>query len=180
MLLQDALNSPISWDHVDGPHLITDKNKKIVDFSLGIGPDRILGPEDDDKFLADCLEVLKSGRHMPGIPGYSPLHEKLALSYEKPYAEAGAAARVLGFFKSSSEANTAAIRCARLLALDHESRFKHGGGDPKRTKILRCGFLGWHDIQMAASPAWHEQLNCEKRWEKGGRDSSLYRTIQEY
>lgn len=195
--LHDAQGRPVEWDRVEGPYLFTKNNHRAVDFSLGCGPDRLLDPEVGRTGEA-CAGVLKCGCH---LPGYGPEHHKLASKFEKPYAEVGVDCRVIGLFKSSSEANTAVLRCARLLSqgkeeeqmeMVSESDKNTSGGfsflglllttifsmffvlfcgpkqrtkspNKKRTKVLRCGFLGWHDWQIAGTPSWHEPLNSEKR-----------------
>lgn len=58
---------------------------------------------------------------------------------------------LISFFKSSSDAVSAAVRCA--------------AAQTGRSGLLRCGFLGWHDALIAKTPYWHEQLYSTRRQE---------------
>lgn len=122
-------------------YTVTDQNgNQYIDFILGLGP-VILG-HSDEEFVRRISEQLSNGL---SFPGFADVHTELAKVYEAQYQDM----RVVTLFKTSSEAVTAAMRCAML--------------ETGRSKFIRCGFLGWHDSQIANTPSWHEWPGSEKR-----------------
>ena len=114
--------------------------KKYIDFVLGYGP-VVLGHarEDFEKIISSHL---RSGIH---LPGYAIFHQEYLdrLLSEFP-SDMGAC-----FFKTSSEAVTAALRIAA-----------HMTG---KLGVLRCGFVGWHDVQICKTVRWHEPPQSDAR-----------------
>lgn len=136
-----AGNDPaILFTHGDGPHVFDNTGRRYLDYICGIGP-VVLGHADEE-FNARLSESLKLGL---SLPGYGLAHSHLSERYE----ELQPGKRVVSLFKTSSEAVTAAIRCAMMMT--------------GRSQIIRCGFLGWHDHLIYNSPNWHEPLNSTKR-----------------
>ncbi|MBI6549601.1 aminotransferase class III-fold pyridoxal phosphate-dependent enzyme [Xenorhabdus lircayensis] len=138
----DLNGNPILFTSGVGHNIYDQNSKEYMDFILGIGP-VILGHA--DRTFNDVLTAaLNKGL---SFPGFGAIHSQVAEVFETIYP----AHKVVSIFKTSSEAVTGAFRCAML--------------DTKRTKILRCGFLGWHDSQLYKSPSWHERIGSEKRTE---------------
>ena len=111
-----------------------------TDFVCGMGP-VILGHA-HSKFNDELTRVIAKGL---SFPGYGSAHTDLSECIETYQPNM----RVVSLFKTSSEAVTAAIRCAMI-----KTNRKH---------IIRCGFLGWHDVQIFSTPSWHEPLESPKR-----------------
>ncbi|WP_436500955.1 aminotransferase class III-fold pyridoxal phosphate-dependent enzyme [Actinokineospora sp. HUAS TT18] len=110
-----------------------------VDFVMGYGP-VVLGhavPEFDET----VKEYLANGVMMPG---YSTFHQEYLdrLLDQRP-GDRGA------FFKTASEAVTAAFRLAAM--------------ETGRLGVIRSGYVGWHDSQIANSLKWHEPLHSPLR-----------------
>lgn len=105
---------------------------RYVDFINGYGP-LILGHSNDEVNQA-VFEQMKCGTL---FPSHSPLYDELlsVLRRHFPYID-----RCL-FLKTGSEAVSAAIRLARTYT--------------GKTKIIRCGFHGWHDALMTSHLSWH-------------------------
>lgn len=136
----DAKNEPILFSHGSESSIFDQNNKEYTDFVLGLGP-VILG-HSDPEFISKITSELKKGL---SYPGFSEVHTQLASVYENVYKSH----KVVSIFKTSSEAVTAAIRCAMI--------------ETGQKKIIRCGFLGWHDTQLAKTPSWHEWPGSDKR-----------------
>jgi glutamate-1-semialdehyde 2,1-aminomutase len=112
-----------------------------VDFVMGYGP-VILGHA-DEAFTDLVREYLAHGVMMPG---YTVFHEEYLdrLLADRP-DDRGA------YFKTASEAVTAALRLSAL--------------ETGRVGVVRSGYIGWHDAQVANSPRWHEPLHSPLRQE---------------
>jgi glutamate-1-semialdehyde 2,1-aminomutase len=123
-----------------GAEIFDEDGKSYIDYVCGVGP-VVLGHADPE-FNARVTQSLGAGL---AFPGYGRPHAKLAERYEREQP----GKRVVSFFKTSSEAMTAAIRCAMMMT--------------GRAQLLRCGFLGWHDSLLYNTPNWHEQLDSNKR-----------------
>lgn len=110
-----------------------------LDFVMGYGP-VILGHGMQD-FNDRLCNYLSNGVMMPG---YTVFHEEYLdrLLAERP-GDRGA------FFKTASEAVTAAFRLAAM--------------ETGKLGIIRSGYVGWHDSQIANSPKWHEPLHSPLR-----------------
>jgi glutamate-1-semialdehyde 2,1-aminomutase len=120
---------------------VVDTHKKIYDdFILGFGP-VILG-HNHPIFLKKLTSYLEMGLH---FPGYSYIHEQYIQSLFNGLEES----KRVCFFKTGSEAISGALRIAAMYT--------------KRLGIIRCGFIGWHDAQIASSTNWHEPLNAPLR-----------------
>ena len=78
------------------------------------------------------------------MPGYTSFHETyLSRLLKERENQKGA------FFKTASEAVTAAFRTAAM--------------ETHRLGIIRCGYVGWHDSQIGHSIRWHEPLHSPLR-----------------
>jgi len=131
---------PILFTSGSGYKVYDQNDKEYVDFILGVGP-VILGhalPE----FNEYLMNALQKGI---SFPGFGAVHEQVAGLFENVYPEY----KVVSLFKTSSEAVTASLRCAML--------------ETGRKKFIRCGFLGWHDSQIAMTPRWHERPGSRGR-----------------
>ncbi|MFY1575810.1 aminotransferase class III-fold pyridoxal phosphate-dependent enzyme [Verrucosispora sp. WMMD703] len=110
-----------------------------LDFVMGYGP-VILGhatPEFTERFS----RYLSNGVMMPG---YSRFHEEYLDRLLAPRPGARGA-----FFKTASEAITGALRIAAM--------------ETGRLGVIRSGYIGWHDSQVANSLKWHEPLHSPFR-----------------
>lgn len=138
--LFDKNGQQILFTHGEG-YSVFDKNKnEYTDFVLGVGP-VILG-HSHEVFNAELSKALSRGL---SFPGFGMIHSQVSEVFESVYL----GYKVVSLFKTSSEAVSASMRCAML--------------ETGRKKIIRCGFLGWHDAQLALSPGWHEKPGSEKR-----------------
>ncbi|WP_317495442.1 aminotransferase class III-fold pyridoxal phosphate-dependent enzyme [Haloechinothrix sp. LS1_15] len=111
-----------------------------IDFVMGYGP-VVLG-HDMRSFTEAVSRSLTNGVM---LPGYTSFHED--------YLErllAGTPGRRGAFFKTASEAVTAALRLAAI--------------ETGRRGVIRCGFIGWHDAQIANSLKWHDPLASPLRY----------------
>lgn len=106
--------------------------KEFIDFVSGFGS-LVLGHCNAEVNQA-VVEQLDRGIM---FPSYSPLYEELQSVLKRifPYAD-----RSL-FLKTGSEAVSAAIRLARAFT--------------GKTKIIRCGFHGWHESVVSPYVSWH-------------------------
>jgi glutamate-1-semialdehyde 2,1-aminomutase len=138
----DKNENPILFNRGIGSSIFDQSNNEYTDFVLGLGP-VILGHSDTEFVNRLTVELAKG----LSFPGFSQVHTDLADVYESVYLSH----KVVTTFKTSSEAVTAAIRCSML--------------ETGRKKIIRCGFLGWHDAQIANTPSWHEWPGSNKRLE---------------
>lgn len=106
--------------------------QEYIDFICGYGP-IILGHAHAEVNQA-AIAQMEAGVLFPSD---SPLHMELekVLSALFPHTN-----RCL-FLKTGSEAVSAAVRLARAFT--------------GKMRIIRCGFLGWHDSMMAQHVGWH-------------------------
>lgn len=132
--------APINFIKGQGYTVFDQNGNEYIDFILGVGP-VILGHARDD-FNRQMTNALSKGIT---FPGFGEVHSKVSSLFENEYNSH----EVISLFKTSSEAVTAAIRCSML--------------ETGRKKIIRCGFLGWHDVQLAKTPSWHEHLDSPFR-----------------
>jgi glutamate-1-semialdehyde 2,1-aminomutase len=135
-----------------GHRVWDDRGREYIDLVNGYGP--VVIGHSDPEFLASVGDLLADGLH---FPSYSYWHRHYV---EEVYGEewrAGAAA----FFKSSSEAVTAALRLAAR--------------QTGRLGVVRCGYTGWHDVQLAGSVAWHEPLSSPLRHTR--REAEWFRGV---
>lgn len=112
---------------------------RYIDFVMGYGP--VIIGHADDLFNETLAGYLADGVMMPG---YSVHHQEYLerLLADRP-DHRGA------FFKTASEAVTAAFRLAAMRT--------------GRLGIVRSGYVGWHDAQIADSLKWHEPLHSPLR-----------------
>lgn len=121
-----------------GCYVEDNNGHKYIDFQLGHGP-VILG-HSNIQFQNELMTYLSNGFH---FPAYSIYHEQLSFLFQTDrYSR-------INFYKTSSEAVSAAVR----LAAFHN----------KRKKIIRCGYIGWHDALLGNSINWHEQVDSPFR-----------------
>lgn len=131
---------PILFNNAYQAQISDQHGNKYTDFILGLGP--VIIGHSDEEFNERISEHLVRGL---SFPGFAEVHTELSNVYEENYEEH----KVVSLFKTSSEAVTAAIRCAML--------------ETGKKQVIRCGFLGWHDSQLASSPSWHEWPSSIKR-----------------
>jgi glutamate-1-semialdehyde 2,1-aminomutase len=112
-----------------------------VDFVMGYGP--VIIGHAVEAFTERVRDYLAHGVMMPG---YTVFHEDYLdrLLIDRPH-DRGA------YFKTASEAVTAAMRLSAL--------------ETGRVGVIRSGYIGWHDAQVANSPRWHEPLHSPLRQE---------------
>lgn len=110
-----------------------------IDFVMGYGP--VIIGHADDQFNETLRGYLANGVMMPG---YTIFHQEYLerLLGDRP-EDRGA------FFKTASEAVTAAFRLSAMRT--------------GRLGIIRSGYIGWHDAQIANSLKWHEPLHSPLR-----------------
>ncbi|MVA19404.1 aminotransferase class III-fold pyridoxal phosphate-dependent enzyme [Agrobacterium vitis] len=140
--LFNADGTAIAFERGAGPFVFDTDGKRYIDYICGTGP-VVLGHAHEE-FTKRLAQSLSQGIC---LPGYGAPHSKLARRFEEH--EPGK--KVISFFKSSSDAVSAAVRCA--------------AAQTGRAGFLRCGFLGWHDALIAQTPYWHEQLYVARRQE---------------
>ncbi|MFE6915480.1 aminotransferase class III-fold pyridoxal phosphate-dependent enzyme [Streptomyces rubiginosohelvolus] len=133
----------IEWASGHGGRISDTRGRRYVDFICGLGP--VVIGHADPEWNARFTERLGEGAL---FPGYARGHEEHAAEV---LADAPPSFGCVGYFKHSSDAVSAAVRLAR-----------HRTGRPG---IIRCGYTGWHDALIAASPRWHEPLNSPSREE---------------
>ncbi|MFI9589092.1 aminotransferase class III-fold pyridoxal phosphate-dependent enzyme [Nonomuraea sp. NPDC052265] len=110
-----------------------------IDFVMGYGP--VIIGHADAQFNEILCGYLGNGVM---LPGYTTFHQEYLdrLLGERP-GDRGA------FFKTASEAVTAAFRLAAMRT--------------GRLGVIRSGYVGWHDAQIADSLKWHEPLHSPLR-----------------
>ncbi|MCD8048042.1 MAG: aminotransferase class III-fold pyridoxal phosphate-dependent enzyme [Clostridia bacterium] len=123
-----------------GCYVYDDTGSCFIDFILGFGP--VVIGHADDEFNKMLKEYLECGFH---FPGYSTFHEIFSSLIEENGWP------VVSYFKTSSESITAAIRVAMAAT--------------KKKGIVRCGFIGWHDAEIANTISWHEYPESSLRGE---------------
>jgi len=79
------------------------------------------------------------------MPGYSKWHN---LYLERLLSDLSEALNGI-FFKTASEAVLGAIRLCSAVS--------------RKKGIIRCGYIGWYDLQISNSAKWHEPLNSPLR-----------------
>ena len=116
------------------------KGNHYYDFILGFGP--VIIGHNNPQFQEKFIPYLENGIIMPGYSKWHALYlEKLLSDLSENFTGI--------FFKTASEAVLGAIRlCSKLTG-------KKG--------IIRCGYIGWYDIQIGNSVKWHEPLDSPFR-----------------
>ncbi|MCH9769965.1 MAG: aminotransferase class III-fold pyridoxal phosphate-dependent enzyme [Gammaproteobacteria bacterium] len=133
-------NEEIIFNQGKGGKVFDTLGRGYFDFVLGYGP--VIIGHNNDLFTKNLTNRINTGIH---FPGYSNTHSEFInrllsdLSCEKQVC----------FFKTGSEAISGALRIAALYT--------------QKMGIIRCGFIGWHDSQVASSTCWHEALNSKLR-----------------
>jgi len=122
-------------------HLVYDtEGNHYNDFILGFGP--VIIGHNNPQFQEKFTPYLKNGIIMPGYSKWHSLYLERLLSDLRE--------ELTGlFFKTASEAVLGAIRLCSALT--------------KKKGIIRCGYIGWHDIQIGDSIKWHEPLDSPLR-----------------
>ncbi|MBV9718696.1 MAG: aminotransferase class III-fold pyridoxal phosphate-dependent enzyme [Candidatus Eremiobacteraeota bacterium] len=114
--------SPLYFDRAQGAYVWDADGNRYIDFIMAYGP-FVLG------YGHQAVDAVAFAQFQRGnlISMNHPLHVQFIeeLLQRFPYAEMGA------FFKSGSEATTAALRIARRAT--------------GRRAVARCGYHGWHD-----------------------------------
>lgn len=130
----------LRFTHGRGGLIYTGDETPYVDFVLGMGPVSI--GHANAAFNARLAEALGGGLM---LPSFAPVHERYADLLLRDAPEA----RVVSFFKTGSEAVAAALRLAAL--------------ETGRLGVVRCGYIGWHDAQLASTPNWNEPPHASGR-----------------
>ncbi len=117
-----------------------EKAQFYLDFSCGVGTVSL--GHADGVFTARMAEAISNGL---SFPGYGEAHARLTSAM----LEGTNGTCVVSLFKTSSEAVNAALR----LATAETGRFG----------VIRCGYTGQADWQIASSPGWHEPLRSPLR-----------------
>ncbi|WP_187352099.1 aminotransferase class III-fold pyridoxal phosphate-dependent enzyme [Allosaccharopolyspora coralli] len=130
------------FHHGHGGEVQATDGTTYLDFVMGYGP-VVLG-HNTTSFTRAVAESLTNGVMMPG---YTSFHEEYLdrLLADQP-------GRRGAFFKTASEAVTAALRLAAI--------------ETERRGVIRCGFIGWHDAQIADSLKWHDPLASPLRYKQ--------------
>lgn len=115
-----------------GGIVVDTEGKEYFDFVLGLGPVSI--GHANSEFNSMLLEQLTKGVL---LPTYSFIHTEYCELLSQHYPNW----KTVCLFKSSSEAVAAALRLVGM-------RFTQKG-------IIRCGYIGWHDVHLACTPKWH-------------------------
>src|SRR5713101_4422165 len=135
-----AFGGEVLFERGSGGMVIDAEGREYVDFILGYGA-VILG-HSVAEFRTKVANYSANGLL---LPGYSSWHIRLLRRLLQSTTENYSAA----FFKTGSESVTAAIRLASRLS--------------SKKGIIRCGFIGWHDVQLGKSVRWHEPLESPLR-----------------
>lgn len=130
----------IVFDSGVGPYVWDTMGRRYIDYVLGFGP----------VVLGHChprfVELMAGFGQLPlHYPGYGRVHHDYAAALGAKLGLTGGVA----LYKQSSDSVTAGIRLANAIT--------------GRRGIIRAGFMGWHDIQLAGSPSWHEPLESPFR-----------------
>jgi len=149
--IYNSTGKELVFSHGEGPFVFDDSGKKYVDFILGFGP-VVLG-HNNSTFNTCVAAQIANGIHMPSYTiHHGEFIKRLSLSPDES----------LSFFKTSSESITAALRIVA------QATGKKG--------LIRCGYIGWHDVQIANTCSWHEYpysgLRNEIRFTTGFRGVS--------
>lgn len=135
--INSSMQENIIFKKGEGGYVYDENGNKYYDFVLGFGP--VLIGHADMEFNEAVVQYMNTGIH---FPSYSIYHEKYANMICKEDES-------VCYFKTSSETITAAIRLATKVS--------------SKKGIIRCGFIGWHDAQIANSISWHEPLTSPLR-----------------
>lgn len=118
--------------------VLDESGNKYIDYILGFGP--VVIGHSDSTYNEIMCQYIQNGIH---FPGYSIYHEMVEELFKTD------SFTDFVFFKSSSEAITASIRLACCYT--------------NRKKIIRCGYIGWHDAALGKSVMWHEEVESRYR-----------------
>jgi len=132
--------SELRFQRGRGGLVYTDAGTPYVDFVLGMGPVSI--GHGNVEFTRRLGDALRDGVMLPTLTSAHEEYASLVLR-DTPHA------RVVCYCKTGSEAVTGALRLAAL----------HTG----RKGVIRCGYVGWHDVQLASTPNWNELPGSPRR-----------------
>lgn len=124
-----------------GGVVFDDLGQDYLDFACGVGG-VVLGHADTE-FTAAMREAISFGL---SFPGYGAVHDQLA----EVMLAGTSGVSLVSYFKTSSEAVNAAVRLAVA--------------ETGRAGIVRCGYTGQGDWQMAHNPGWHEVVDSPFRY----------------
>lgn len=136
--IYNSAATELRFSHGDGGYVYDDENRRYIDFVLGFGP-VVLG-HNNSEFNSSLTSYIKNGIHMPS---YTSHHNEYLDSLIKNSEES------VAFFKTSSESVSSALRIAAQV---------NG-----KMRYIRCGYIGWHDAQIANTCSWHEYLDSPLR-----------------
>jgi len=115
------------------------QGRSYVDFVLGYGP--VIVGHAVPEFQTRIAGMLGHGLMMPGFTRWHLEYlSKLLDGHEDLRAS---------IFKTGSEAVTGAFRLAAFAT--------------RKLGVIRCGYVGWHDAQLANTIRWHEPLTSPLR-----------------
>jgi glutamate-1-semialdehyde 2,1-aminomutase len=129
----------IQFERGEGGYVFDGDGNAYLDLVMGYGP-VILGHAHPG-FQERVGALLGNGLLMPG---YTSLHDEYLSRLLREHDNRHGA-----FFKTASEAVTAAFRTAAM--------------ETGKLGILRSGYVGWHDAQIAHSIKWHDPLHSPLR-----------------
>lgn len=122
-------NSPLYFERGSGARCVDVDGNEYIDYIMAYGP-FLLGYANEEVNEAAFEQIRKGALLSLNHPLHLKFMETLLSRF--PRSDCGV------FFKTGSEATTAALRIAR----------KH----TKRRKVARCGYHGWHDWCLPLEP----------------------------
>jgi glutamate-1-semialdehyde 2,1-aminomutase len=132
--------APIDFLRGLGGRVFDVEGNDYIDLICGVGP-VVLGhanPHFNDLVFSELSKGLL-------FPSTTSVHERVA---DELCGSLGCDATAI-YFKTGSESVSAAIRCGSILT--------------GATGVVRCGYIGWHDVQIGGTPAWHEPIDSQLR-----------------
>ena len=132
--------SEIRFSHATGPFVFDTRSHRFVDFVLGFGP--VIIGHAKPEFNERLAHYLQYGIHLPGYTKWHGLFLERLLGSQLGHLASC-------FFKTGSESVSAAIRLGTMIS--------------GKKGVLRCGYIGWHDVLIGNSIRWHEAPGCALR-----------------
>jgi glutamate-1-semialdehyde 2,1-aminomutase len=133
----------IIFDRGTRGKVIDTLGNEYIDFILGYGP--VIIGHNHPSFSKMVAGYLNKGIH---LPGYTSFHDEYVNKLFNKLPES----QGVCFFKTASEAITGAMRIAAIYT--------------NNLRVIRCGYIGWHDSQLGLAVCWHEPLNSPLRTQK--------------
>ena len=131
----NTAGNEINFTKGEGGRVKDTNGNWYIDFCLGHGP-VILG-HSHKAFIDRIKDSLNNGIMLPSFTSIHDEYLERLLKHTKHQLHAV-------YLKTGSEALTGAFKISQM----------HTG----KLGIVRCGFLGWHDAQIASSISWHQPV----------------------